>query len=139
MCATVFFLFLTNIQCYVIERLTDLDYSGCMGKYPTSVLLYSSSYCSVNTARSRFDIFHKALTLSKLLILTIFAGQNAGMLFSIVFRHVIAINTIQYYILAACYLLYFYVAATLDVNITAFTFILKYRNTCIPSMPQTFS
>ncbi len=30
------------------------------------------------------------------------------MLFSIVFRHVFAINSVQYYILAACYLLQFY-------------------------------
>jgi hypothetical protein len=52
-----FFPFFTNVQCYIIKKLTDLNRSGSTGKYPTSVLLYWPRYRSVNTARPRLDIF----------------------------------------------------------------------------------
>ncbi len=61
---------LCNKKTYLCnKKLTDLDCLGCMGKYPTSVLLYSSNYSaivwSIQQDLERFDIFHKALTLSK--------------------------------------------------------------------------
>ena len=53
------FRFLTNVQCHNIEKFTDLECSGCTGKYQTS------RYCRIDLAIAwsiqqdldRFNIF----------------------------------------------------------------------------------
>ena len=64
--ATVFFLFLTNVQCHIIKKLTDFDCSGCMGKYQTSVLLYIDLAIAHSIQQDPGLIFLRtALTLSQ--------------------------------------------------------------------------
>ncbi len=102
---------------------------------PPSCCIHLAIVWSIQQDLEQFDIFHKALTLSELLILTIFCWSKCRhILFSIVFRRVFAINTVQYYILAACYLLYFIYSILFFLNIFIYFILYFLCYSCILSI-----